>query len=423
MNSNDMDIKSIKDFIFNDDVQHILSSINDNLMDFNILEITGMGNQEIKHSNILGWLFDDSEHNLEYHILDNFLKKVIEENRKEPDNKPLDNLQSYIYLSEKKKEITIYREKDNIDLLIVDEANKVIITIENKVYASERRDGKDGGQLKKYENIINQKYDNEYEKYFIFLTIDLEEPSKGNEKWMIANHQMVTDVIEEILKTKIDITIKTKIILESYVDILKRNGIVADEKLKILCKKIWDNPEYKKALEIINNYKPDIFNEISLYLQEKLGEYDSIELDYSTRSYIRFKSKSWDCDEQREGNGWTSTKNVLLYEFQNKGNKLVLVILIGPMKTQTFREKIFNLASNNKKIFKPGKKLNQKFNQIWSKAFISEEDINKDFEELKKIIDRKLENFFNNNFDKNNAILDEVMKKPELTSSPSTSDV
>ncbi len=133
MSGNENDIKLVKDFIFNDDVQHILSSINDNLMDFNILEITGMGNQEIKHSNILGWLFDDSEHNLEYHILDNFLKKVIEENRKDTvDNIALDNLQSYIYLSEKKKDITIYREKDNIDLLIVDEANKVIITIENK---------------------------------------------------------------------------------------------------------------------------------------------------------------------------------------------------------------------------------------------------------------------------------------------------
>ena len=379
-------IKCVQDFIFNDDAQHIFSSINDNLMDFNILEITGMGNQEIKHSNILGWLFDDSEHNLEYHILDCFLKKVIEENKKDSDNKPLDNLQSYIYLSEKKKDITIYREKDNIDLLIVDEANKVIITIENKVYASERTDGNDGGQLKKYEDTVSEKYNDEYTKYFIFLTIDLEEPSKGNEKWMIANHQMVTDIIEEILKTKIDITMKTTIILESYVDILKRNGIVADEKLEILCKKIWDNPEYKKALEIINNYKPDIFNGISLYLQEKLGKYDSIELDDSTRSYIRFKSKSWNCDEQIEGNGWTSRKNVLLYEFQNKGNKLVLVILIGPTKNRDFREKIFNLASNNKKIFKTGKKLNQKFNQIWNKPFLSEEDINNEnIEGLKKI--------------------------------------
>ena len=413
MSNKDEDIKSVKDFIFNDNVQNVLSSINDNLMDFNILEITGMGNQEIKHSNILGWLFDDSEHNLEYHILDNFLKKVIEENRKEPESKPLDELQSYIYLSEKKKEITIYREKDNIDLLIVDEANKVVITIENKVYASERRDGNDGGQLQKYKKIIDKKYNDEYEKYFIFLTIDLEEPSKGNEKWMIANHKMVTDVIEEILKTKIETTVKTTIILESYVDILKRNGIVEDEKLEILCKKIWDNPEYKKALEIINNYKPDIYNEISVYLQEKLkAKLNIIELDDSTRTYIRFKSNSWNCDEQSKGSNWTTKKNVLLYEFQNRNSGLNLKILIGPTDNQNFRNEIFNIVSNNKNIFKPGNKLSENFNQIWNKPFINRKDINnKNFEELKDVIDKKLEEFFSKDFDKNNEILDVVMGK------------
>jgi len=416
INSKDNDIKSVKDFIFNDNVQHILSSINDNLMDFNILEITGMGNQEIKHSNILGWLFDDSEHNLEYHILDNFLKKVIEENRKDTRHKSvLDNLQSYIYLSEKKKEITIYREKDNIDLLIVDEANKVIIIIENKVYASERTDGIDGGQLKKYEDSINQKYNDEYKKYFIFLTIDLEEPSSN--KWIKANHKMITDVIEEILKTKIDITMKTIIILESYVDILKRNGIVADETLEILCKKIWDNPEYKKALETINNFKPDIFNDISVYLQEQLkGKSDVIELDDSTRTLIRFKSNSWDCDEQRKGNSWTTTKNVLLYEFQNSNSGLNLKLIIGPTENQDFRKEIFAIVSNEKKIFKPGNKLSEKWNQVLNRPFISKEDINnKSLEELKGIIDEKLKEFFaeDNDFEQNNAILNDVMKNKE----------
>ncbi len=33
-------------------IQNILSDINDNVIDFNILEITGMGTQEIKHPKI-----------------------------------------------------------------------------------------------------------------------------------------------------------------------------------------------------------------------------------------------------------------------------------------------------------------------------------------------------------------------------------
>ena len=243
--------KSVQKFIFNDKVQNILSKINDNVMDFNILEITGMGSQEIKHSNILGWLFDDTEHNLEYQILNNFLKKVIEENTSM--NKK-DILQSYLYLSNKKRDITIYREKYNIDLLIVDESNKIVITIENKVYADERIelancDGEELGQLACYEKRINAKYNDDYDKYFIFLTIDLEQPSEKNDNWLRANHQMITEVIEDILKTK-ETTTKTKIVLESYVDLLKRNGIVEDEKLKDLCEKIWLNKEYSEALDI-----------------------------------------------------------------------------------------------------------------------------------------------------------------------------
>ena len=254
-------LQQVEDFIYDDEIQKVLSNINNRLMDFNILEITGMGNQEIKHSNILGWLFDDSEHNLEHQILDNFLKKVIEENI----NK---ELQSYIYLSPKKKDITIYREKNNIDVLIIDEANKVVITIENKVYASERIEGEDDGQLVKYETIINKNYDNSYKKYFIFLTIDLEEPSKGNEYWMKASHFMITGVIEDMLKVKKDISTKTKIILESYIDLLKRNGIVADETLEELCKKIWDIKHYREAFEIIINNKPSKSNEIFNYIND-----------------------------------------------------------------------------------------------------------------------------------------------------------
>ncbi|WP_457745165.1 PD-(D/E)XK nuclease family protein, partial [Sulfurimonas sp.] len=259
---NDHELQAIKKFIYNDEIQDTLAHINDNVMDFNILEITGMGHYEIRHSNILGWLFDDSEHNLEYKILENFLKKVIEANKYTDDTKEkdiLDKLQSYIYLAEKKKDITIYREKDNIDLLIVDEANRVVITIENKIFSKERTSGEtDDGQLSKYENIIKEKFKNDYEKYFIFLTLNLDEPIKGKEYWMQASYQMIADVIENILSVKQELSVKTRLVLDSYVDLLKRRGIVASKELEELTNKIWSNPDYKKALEILYQYKPDM---------------------------------------------------------------------------------------------------------------------------------------------------------------------
>jgi len=284
--SDEEKIKVVEDFIYNDEVQSLLNQINNNVMDFNILEITGMGNQEIKHSNILGWLFDDSEHNLEYQILDSFLKEVI----KLTPNKAL---QSYLYLANTKRDITIYREKDNIDLLIVDKSNKVVITIENKVFASERIEGNDGGQLQTYEDIINKKYSHYKNKYFIYLTIDAEEASK--EKWLRASYEMIVKVIENILQTK-ELSTKAKIILESYIDLLKRNGIVADRELKELCEKVWSNKKYKEALDILSDNRITPIKSIFNRLQKEYdfdGKFVNLELDGIKELYSEFGFKNW----------------------------------------------------------------------------------------------------------------------------------
>lgn len=73
----------------------------------------------------------------------------------------------------------------------MDKANKIVVVIENKVLALERENKvNDDGQLNKYKNTINRKYsDNEYEKYFIFLTPDLIKPSY-EEYWSSAKPDM-----------------------------------------------------------------------------------------------------------------------------------------------------------------------------------------------------------------------------------------
>lgn len=288
-------IKSVEKFIFNGEVQNILSEINDNVMDFNILEITGMGTQEVKHSNILGWLFNDSEHNLKYQILDDFLKRIIQKNK----NIDMKKLQEYLYLPNKKREITVYREKDDIDLLIVDDSNKIVIAIENKVKARERTKGVDGGQLQKYEDFLNKKYCTNYDKYFIFLTINLENPSKNN--WLKASYQIIIDIIEDILQKK-EIAVKTKIILESYIDLLKRNSIVKNKKIEELCEKVWLNKDYAEALSILFKYKTSLAKYFyDNVLQKELDFYDGtsyLELDSIKKLYETIGEKWEEAEDE-----------------------------------------------------------------------------------------------------------------------------
>ena len=356
------EIESVENFIFDDDVQNMLSEINNQVMDFNILEITGMGNQEIKHSNILGWLFSDAEHNLEYQILNGFLKKVVEIS-------PNNNLQKYIYLSDEKQEIIIYREKDNIDLLIIDEANKVVITIENKVYANESET-----QLEDYENTINNKY-SEYKRYFIFLTINLEKPSREN--WLRANHQMITDIIKKILVKK-EITLKTKIILESYIDLLKRNSIVEDQKLKELCKQIWANKKYRDALNILYINEPTNYKLISNLIINKLKEIDAkYDLYAHKDNDILFKTKSIKTELYENGHIQFNLS------FDYGGIILALYIDTEEDKFKVFHEELFpkkNKINNRNQIIKISKKWNDYIDDIGNINL--EDDIKEDIDAI-----------------------------------------
>lgn len=250
MNNEKSPYVQVEEFIFDDESQDLLSQINSNVMSFNILDITGMGNQEIKHSNILSWMFGDNEHGLGYKILECFLKKIIESNS---DNTKVDILKHYVYLPKKKNDFIIYREKNSIDLLLVDKSNKFVIAIENKVYHSERVGGNGGGQLTEYYNIVNGNYDEEYKKFFVYLTIDESHPSESNqENWMQASHQMVGEVVEDLLNAN-NLNDKTELILSSYVDLLKRRNIMANKKLEELCEKIWAKNE--KVLDILFEYR------------------------------------------------------------------------------------------------------------------------------------------------------------------------
>ena len=291
--------EELENFIFDDNVQDILDKIKNSVMNFNILEITGMGSQEIKHSNILAWMFSNSEHNLEYKILEGFLKKVVDANEI---NETTTFLKHYIYLPKNDKNITIYREKDNIDLLIVDNANEVVIAIENKVYANERSDGKDGGQLKNYCKIVDENYKNFKNKIFIYLTIDgLSPESEENQKiWLNATHEMIGEAVEDILE-KQTILPKAEMILTSYIDLLKRRNIMEDKNLEELCKKIWD--KNSKALDILFRYRTTNLDKLYDLIIDNYNfyhdDYNDIKLDAIDKIYQYIYKQDWQKSEKR----------------------------------------------------------------------------------------------------------------------------
>ena len=272
MAKNDLEI--LKEFINDKEAQEKFNAIKNSVMDFNIFEITGLGNQEIKHSNTLAWLFGDNEHGLKYQILERFLKFTLENGNNT--SKRYENLEKYLKIQE--KNIRIFRESYNIDLLLIDENNKLVITIENKVEADEGEE-----QLLKYRKFIDDKY-KDFERIYIFLTKDGHSPKDKSEQsqWLTATYKMIGESIKYALKDN-NPPQKANIILSSYVDLLKRRNIVSNEKLQNLCEQIWD--KYEKELQILINYKKTKIDKLYDFIINTLKNNDiSLYTKYSIKT-------------------------------------------------------------------------------------------------------------------------------------------
>jgi hypothetical protein len=315
------DLEILKEFINDKEVQEKLDAIKNSVMDLNIFEITGLGNQEIKHSNTLAWLFGDNEHGLKYQILEEFLKFILENGDNASESYA--NLEKYLTNpANPEKHIRILRESDNIDILLIDENNKFVITIENKVEAGESEE-----QLFKYREFIDDKYKN-FERIYIFLTKDGRLPKDKSEqgRWLTATYKMIGKSIENSLKNN-KLPQETNIILSSYIDLLKRRNIMEDDILQTACNDIWNNQEYKKALEILISHRETNLDILYKLIMEKL-EKDGIE-KYDTR-FFDIKTNGTDLiAEKILGKPWakvTSEAISIIIEKQSKkyGKELLI---------------------------------------------------------------------------------------------------
>ena len=323
------DLGKIENFFFNDEIRKKILSISKIDNKVNLLEITGMGSQEIKHSNVLSWLFGDNNHQLGNHVFFEFLKLVYEED---------EDLKKYFYLRKSGK-VNIYRERENIDLLIEDVSNSKIFVIENKVDSKESK-----GQLISYENKVKKMYPSkDCEIYFIYLCKHNAKPPT-RDIWKQSNYDMINDVLQETINN-IEIDVKVKFTIESYLDLLKKRKIMRNKELEELCDEIWMKKEYRDALNILIENKPKI-DERLIKVGEKYGtpltlireykpegglkvEHEVIlkedgllyfdNIAYSTPNTLINNGIRWKVNGKKGGSGYDDLKQ---FKIKNTGEKL-----------------------------------------------------------------------------------------------------
>lgn len=385
-----MDEKLLVQFLKDVDM---LNEIEINIDNFNVFEILGTVNTEIRHSNMLAWLFNPNEvHGLK----DLFIKKFIEAYLNKVTNSKDDSFILKMLLKDF-DDVIVRREWNHIDILLISETNKVIIAIENKIWSKESK-----GQLNRYQSVLESEFFN-YERNYIFLTPESEE-SSNIDVWTSMSYVDIVDCLESIVTMKKE-TINSKVIsfINQYIDILRRY-IVKDENLEKLCTEIYF--KHKRALDLIFEYKPDIHSDISNKLQSIIKEHGYLILDDSNKSLIRFTSKKLD---ERMGKNdydskWTSSNRYLLFEVRNNNHRKSLHLLIGP-SNKVFRKNLHEKALSYPRIFKQVKKtISPVYNNLYTKELYSSKK-QFEYEDIINEVEKKFNEFLTHDLPKIEAVL------------------
>jgi hypothetical protein len=344
---------------------------------FNIFEALGAVRVELRHSEFLAFLLNPNQsHGLGEVFVKRLLQKAL---ASAPDQSQITPIDLDLYDLDS---MLVLREWQNIDILLLDEENRFITIIENKVGSGEHSD-----QLRRYRRIARQHYPN-LRQVCLFLTPDGDEPS--DENYIPIDYLMVAELVEQLVETRAStLGPDVRTLMTHYSQMLRRH-IVSESEIAELCRKIYR--KHQRALDLIYEYRPDLQEALRDLLENLVQEQPDLDMDHCTKSFVRFVPREWDVPLLMEGEGWTNTNRMLLIEFQNFADRLKLTLAIGPGPEKT-RRKLYEMANQNAPL-KPTRAFGSKWNRIYNRNWLSPRDYeDADIEEMISEIRKKWDQF------------------------------
>lgn len=342
MGNNELEV--LEKFICDEDLKTLEKKFNK----FNIFDCLRLTRTEIRHSNFLAWLLDPNEtHGLNDYFLKEFLKEILINNKNKIEKINGKNLTLKKYESDETivekytipslfdidywdmQNAEILREHENIDLLAIDETNKFVFVIENKVDTCQH-----DNQLTKYRTYVDEQYSNsEYKKLYVYLKPkkeDVEEP------YIYIGYDLIQKILEKIINDK-QINNEVLTSIKHYKYILERDFMQKDE-ISEICRRIYK--KHKTAIDLINKYS-NPQKEIKEILDEifELQSDSWYRINAESNSSILCIPNNIQALEKLKIADWEENDNYLtclkFVNFRNKNeNGVWIEILIAPARTE-----------------------------------------------------------------------------------------
>ena len=321
--------------------RNALPSIEKSFVGFNVFEAIGHTHAEERHSNFLGFLLDPREsHGLGDRFLREFILRTVKSVPR--DERTVDLVE--ISLSDLSSTL-ILREHRNIDIFAINDEEKFVVVIENKIRSKEH-----SNQLQRYRQYVESQYP-DHNKIYVYLTPDGEEPSDSS--YIPYTYSEIVLLIEDVAKeTQNSIPTLVFSALEQYLQILRRH-IVPDNDLVKLAESIYQ--KHKRALDFIYEQRSDLQLELNKFIVNLITKSGFV-LDKVVKTSIHFAPKEWANIPQLNKTGldeWTKTDGrSVLFEIRNTTTLVSICLVVGPTIDEKDRQKIFDYCSMDTNVFK-----------------------------------------------------------------------
>ena len=296
---------------------------------FNIFRVLRAAHHEIRHSNMLAWLFDPEEtHGLGDRFLRRWLMEVVHDAAGTGGH--FNNLPSPIEVDVLDIEyVEVARERANIDLLLLIKTGKGrtwVVCIENKVRSVQGKQ-----QLEGYRKFVQGKYSDAERKLFVFLTKNDEDPN--DPEWVSSTYNTIEGVLRRCLEERgKTIGHEPHLLMTQYLNLLAED-FVEDSESTELARKIYQR--HKKAIDFIFESRTDGISAASDTIRGLL-ERHSLDLGIimapCNKRWIRFLPRAWDVPQNAGGTAWgTNSRYVLcVVGIEPKGVELRIVVGRAP---------------------------------------------------------------------------------------------
>ena len=321
----------------------------------NFFEVLGVHDSEAVHSNVLAWLLNpQANHGAGSHFLENFLDRTVEA----ANDLGIPSADPTKIRSIDWSETEVRREWQYIDILILNRKAGFVCAVENKIRADEGFSDAGVSQLTGYRETLKREFPG-FAKHRVFLS-----PSGVASRsdvecrfWVPADYAAIRELVVGTMENYgHDASKEGRPFLSQYEAVLRRNIVPDKNDITRIAQEIY--LEHRDAIELIYRNKPNYRAGVKQALKEAIAEREGWQLEREDADYVRFRISGWDRFEAHNtGTGFEPQSKALLvftfycpYEPTNTGGP---ALALGPGTDETVRNKLFECARQNPKVFQP----------------------------------------------------------------------